>query len=125
MGKGTRREQEACEIYEQAGFTTYRPATVQYGENDVFGLFDLIAAHPDRRPHYVQVKSNVASGIIDWMVEAAGLVPEEHAEIRFLVCHDREGWRMAKPAREGYQWVYDGRDSGASMGDPLIEVLAE
>jgi hypothetical protein len=125
MGKGTRREQQACEIYEEAGYETYRPATVQFGENDVFGLFDLIAVHPNRKPHYTQVKSNRASGIIEWMQEARDLLPREHAEIRFLVCHDRQGWRMARPTPEGYEWLYDGRDSGASMGDPLAEVLRE
>jgi hypothetical protein len=125
MSKGTRREKEACEIYEQAGYTTYRPATVQYGENDVFGLFDLIAVDPVRPPRFVQVKSNRASGINDWMDDAVALMPPEHAVVEFLVCHDRQGWRLAQPTESGYEWVYDGRDSEASMGDPLTEVLSE
>jgi len=123
MSKGTRREKEACELYEQAGHTTYRPATVQYGENDVFGLFDLIAVHPARKPRYVQVKSNRASGINAWMDDATDLMPPKHAVVEFAVCHDREGWRVAQPAKGGYEWVYDGRSSQASMGDPFIDML--
>jgi len=46
---------------------TYRPATVQYGENDIAGLFDVLAFSPSHAAiHAVQVKSNSASGITAW-----------------------------------------------------------
>lgn len=67
MGKGSRREREYVELCKRAGMATYRPATVQYGENDPFGLFDVFALSPSHsRVHAVQVKSNRASGINGW-----------------------------------------------------------
>jgi hypothetical protein len=124
MGKGTRREQEACEIYEDAGYRTYRPATVQYGENDVFGLFDLIAMRPDSVPRYVQVKSNSARGINQWCRDVRRLVPPEHAHAEFLVCHDREGWRLLRPTSDGYTTVYDEREKDVRMGAGVTEWLS-
>ena len=124
MSKGTRREQQACEIYEEAGYTTYRPATVQFGENDVFGLFDLIAVDKGRKPRFVQVKSNRAAGINQWCRDVQALMPSEWAVSEFVVCHDREGWRLLQPVGEGYQTVYDGRDSDGDMGEGLAEWLS-
>jgi len=123
MGKGTRREQQACDIYEAAGFETYRPATVQYGENDIYGLFDLIAfgAHPEPY-HYVQVKSNRAAGINQWAENALHFATED-VRVRMLVCHDNEGWRALDPVPGGYNVVYDGRDNEQNMGDGLTAFL--
>lgn len=123
--KGTRREQQACDIYEAAGFETYRPATVQFGENDVFGLFDHIAVAPDRRPRYVQVKSNRAAGIEDWCEEVTDRMPIGWITAEFLVCHDREGWRMLIPVGDGYTAVVDERGTDEDMGEGLARYLEE
>lgn len=124
MSKGTRREREACELYERAGYTTYRPATVQYGENDVFGLFDLVAVDKGRKPRFVQVKSNAARGIKEWVAEVQALMPPEWTVSEFLVCHDREGWRLIQPVGESWSVVWDGREYDDTMGDGLVEFLS-
>jgi Holliday junction resolvase len=128
MGKGTRRERQACEIYEQAGYETYRPATVQFGENDVFGLFDLIAVDPGRKPRYVQVKSNGATGIKKWTAEVFERMPMSYMEAEYAVPYDGEGWRVVKPvAVDPHEHVtlFDGRESDANMGEGLAEWLQE
>lgn len=125
MSKGTRREQQACEIYEKAGYTTYRPATVQFGENDVYGLFDLIAMHPSRKPVYVQVKSNGARGITQWVKDAQALMPFEHATVHFAVPYDREGWRLIEVDSDGRETVYDERDDwDGKLGEGLANYLS-
>ena len=125
MSKGTRREQQACEIYENAGYTTYRPATVQFGENDVFGLFDVIAMSPNRKPRYVQVKSNGARGITQWTEDVCSLVPFEHAVCEFAVPYDREGWRLIQVSQDGREDVYDEREQwDGKIGEGLTNYLA-
>jgi len=58
MSKGARRERQAVDLYQRAGMGTYRPATVKFGENDVFGLFDLLAFSPRHRcMHAVSMKA--------------------------------------------------------------------
>lgn len=123
MSKGTRRERQAVDIYQQAGYATYRPATVQYGENDIFGLFDVLAVSP-RHDHVrgVQVKSNTAAGIVawtrhTWLWRRLGWTTE------YAVPVDGEGWRLLDCTDSGQQCVYDGRDNGKNMGDGLIEYL--
>ena len=124
MSKGSRREREAVELMKQAGYATYRPATVTYGENDVWGLFDVLAIAPDLPLRAVQVKSNRAVGRRSWfdhtqLWRAHGFVTE------LWVCHDHEGWRVIRNAQRGTQTVYDGRDSNASMGDTLVQWMKD
>lgn len=123
-GKGTRREREAVDLLKQAGYAAYRPATVQFGENDPFGLFDVLAFAPHLPPRFVQVKSNKARGRQSWfrharLFGAHGILTE------MWVCHDREGWRVIQPAQQGTATVYDGRESTASMGDGLVQWMGD
>jgi hypothetical protein len=124
MGKGSRREREAAAIYQRAGYATYRPATVQYGENDIFGLFDLLAVIPDcEHVRAVQVKSNRASGIEaftrqTWLWRRLGWMTE------YAVPVDNEGWRLLHCTDSGHQCVYDGRENDENMGDGLAAFLA-
>jgi Holliday junction resolvase len=124
MGKGTRRERQAVELLQSAGYATYRPATVAFGENDVFGLFDVLAVAPHLPPRAVQVKSNRANGIRSWMDHTA-LFRSVGFETEFWVCHDTKGWRVLRPDETGHTAAFDGRESGASMGDPLVQWLKD
>jgi hypothetical protein len=123
MGKGSRREREAVELLKQAGYATYRPATVQFGENDPFGLFDVLAFAPDLPPRFVQVKSNAARGRQSWFSHAR-LWRAHGIKTEMWVCHDHEGWRVIQAAETGTQTVYDGRESNGSMGDTLVQWLS-
>ena len=122
--KGTRREQEACEYMQRAGYATYRPATVQFGENDVWGLFDVLAIAPDLPLRAVQVKSNRAVGIHGWsrhtaLWRAHGFLTE------YWVCHDREGWRVLQPTDESHTTVCDERGQPGDIGQGLEEWLGD
>lgn len=123
MSKGVRREREAVDLFKQAGYAVYRPATVRYGENDIFGFFDLMAIHPSEgRIHAVQIKSNSARGIQSWKRQTwlwrrAGWLTT------YLVPYDNSGWKWIEVAHDGIYTIYDGRGSDDEMGQGLVEVL--
>jgi len=125
MSKGKRRERQADEAYDEAGFATYRPQESKFGETDIFGLFDLLAIGTGPEPtHLVQVKANRAEGVERW-AESAIEFARTGIRVRMLVCHDREGWRVIDPSPDGYTTVFDGRDRDGAMGEPLVEFLRD
>lgn len=125
MGKGSRREREAVELYQRAGFATYRPATVQYGENDVFGLFDLLAVSPRHdRVHAVQVKSNRAAGIRAWARHTA-LWRRLGWRTLYAVPVDGKGWRLMETRDREMETVIDERERDCAMGEGVVEWLRE
>ena len=129
MSKGSRREREAVELYQRAGFATYRPATVRFGENDIFGLFDLLAVSPSHDSvRAVQVKSNQPSGLSGWrrhtdLWRRLGWVTE------YAVPVDNAGWAIydagkdpvdgRRPAR----LAFDESETDYDMGDGIVEYL--
>lgn len=138
MSKGSDRERQAVDIYQRAGYATYRPATVRYGENDIFGLFDLLAVSPsDTRVRAVQVKSNGAKGLRDWARHTAlwrrlGWMTE------YAVPIDGEGWCLydagkdpvdgRRPSRLVYDERKDDRvgphrGTELNLGDGFVEYL--
>lgn len=125
MSKGTRREREAVELYHDAGMATYRPATVQYGENDVFGLFDILAFSPNHgRMHAVQVKSNRAAGIRSWSNHTA-LFRALGFRTFYLVPYDREGWRLIEATSDGRETLVDERETEGQIGEDVKAYLEE
>jgi Holliday junction resolvase len=123
--KGARREREACELYEAAGYRTERSvkSNAYDTRSDWFNLFDIMAIEPGGHIRFAQVKSNTASGVRDWMEQAERLAPPDVA-LDFLVCHDREGWRLLKPHEEArYVTVVDERKGDEPMGGHLVEYL--
>jgi Holliday junction resolvase len=124
--KGARREREACELYEAAGYRTERSvkSNAYDTRSDWFNLFDIMAIWPGGHLRFAQVKSNTASGVREWMEQAEGLAPPT-VKLDFLVCHDREGWRLLKPAIEHtYTTVVDERDyTDGEMGDYVAAYL--
>jgi len=131
MSKGDRREREAVELYQRAGFATYRPATVQYGENDVFGLFDLLAVSPSHPSvHAVQVKSNRAAGIRAWARHTA-LWRRLGWRTFYLVPVDGAGWRLIEAADGAHDGkthigdVVDERYRDCAMGERVVGWLRE
>lgn len=129
MSKGSRRERQAVELYQQAGMGTYRPATVQFGENDMMGLFDLLAFSPSHSSvHAVQVKSNRAVGIRAWGRHTR-LFRRLGFRTFYLVPYDSQGWRLIEcETKLGGGTVskdrVDERDSsGVQMGSEVTEWL--
>lgn len=93
MAKGDDRERQAANILQRAGYATYRPATVRFGENDMFGLFDILAVAPDMEPRAIQVKSNRAVGLKDWK-RHTHLFRQLGFATEYWVCVDTEGWKV-------------------------------
>jgi len=124
MSKGSRREREAVQLLQRAGYATYRPATVRFGENDVWGLFDVLAIAPDLPLRAIQVKSNRAAGIRDWARQTT--LWRRHGFLtEYWVPEDHKGWRVIQAHESGSVTVYDGRESNASMGDTLVQWLSD
>lgn len=128
MSKGARRERQAVELYQRAGMAVYRPATVRFGENDMFGLFDLLACSPSHEAvHAVQVKSNGAAGIQAWKRHTR-LFRQLGWRTFYLVPYDREGWRLVEcvdteTGGATAVTVTDERDESGLMEDGIVEWL--
>lgn len=122
--KGDRRERQAEELISDVDFITERPNKTGYQQTvvDFFdGLFDILAVKPGEKVLCVQVKSNRARGINNFVEEVQEKVPLEHCIVQFWVCYDTEGWRVIEINDEGYETVYDERDDTRNMGDALRE----
>lgn len=125
MSKGKRREREAAELYERAGYETFRPQESKFGETDMFGLFDLVAVQQGQYVRFAQVKSNKASGIEAWMKEVVADFPVSTAAFDFLVCHDRQGWRLFEVGLQDNAPLVDERSMDCQMGEGVVEWLSE
>jgi len=123
MTDGRQAERDLAELYQQAGFEVYHPPRAKYREQDVFGVFDLLAFGHGRLEG-VQVKAGRdAAGVIDWFDDvelyAAGV-----QGLTVAFAHRKEGcWRLARPSPAGYRWVYDGRESTDTHDDGILDVL--
>ncbi len=123
--KGDRRERQAVDLFKQAGFAPYRPATVRFGENDLWGLFDVVAVSPEyERVKAVQVKSNTAVGIRAWC-RHTWLWRRLGFDTEYWVPVDNEGWRIIEASDCGHETVVDERDEDCSMGESVVEYLRE
>lgn len=124
MAKGRRREREAAELYERAGYETFRPQESKYGETDMFGLFDMVALGPGLYTHWVQVKANAENtSLTAFYNQAKDLLPERSIPI-YMICHDRQGWRVARDHATGYTWVVDEREQDCKMGEGVVDYLS-
>lgn len=128
MSKGKRNEREAAELYEEAGYLTFRPQESKWGETDIFGLFDILAVG-EHNIRFVQVKSNAARGIMDWLEELADLPHPDNTYAEYLVKYDNMGWRLVAPfdndGELDHRTFVDERDLDVSMGDGIVEYLKD
>jgi len=123
MSKGSKNERRAANAFKSAGWATYRPATVRYGENDIFGLFDLLAVHPDRqRVRAVQVKTNGNPGIVAWQRQT-WLWRELGWCTGYLTRYDREGWLYTAVTDDRRRTLVDERQGSGNIGDGLTAYL--
>lgn len=131
VSKGTSRERQAVDLLQRAGYATYRPATVRFGENDLWGLFDVLCIAPDLPLRAIQVKSNCATGIRDWSRQT--WLWRRHGFLtEYLVPHDGKGWRLIECYTDSHNTVYDerkdpsvgpNRDTPLNMGEGLVNWL--
>lgn len=107
--KGNKRERQAREIYERAGFVVEKASPERYGRSDWYSHWDGMAVRSDAI-HMFQVKSTNAEGIYgaaEWAAENA----PSCMECEYAVYHANEGWRLLRiiPEDESYTCVYDER----------------
>jgi len=126
MGKGSRREREFVELCHDAGLPeVYRPATVRFGENDMYGLFDVQMLSQSAVTVGVQVKSNGARGINDWQEQTQ--VFREAGWVTVYACpYDNQGWRVVDVRDDERTDVVDERPvTGVEIGSNVVEYLRE
>lgn len=109
----------AVDLYKKHGYETYLPPKAKYREQDVFGVFDLLAFGHDRL-EAVQVKAGRdAAGIEEWFLNTR-IYEEYIGDLRCTFMHRKDGaWRIARREGNDYQWVYDGR-KGERHPQPLL-----
>jgi hypothetical protein len=120
-GKAT--ERLAVEDLQAAGYETYRPPKAKYREQDVFGLYDILAFGHGQLLG-IQVKGGRdASGITTWFEDAR--THEEHlTDVGVQFWHRTDDtWRVAEPTPESYAWEFDGRETVPSDSRSVAEVL--
>lgn len=123
MANGRETEQIAIDAYEAAGYEVYQPPHAKYREQDVFGLFDILAFGHGRL-EAVQVKGGRdAAGIKQWFEDARPF--EAHiGDLRLCFMHrPHEAWRVARSAENGYQWVYDARKATSKGATSIADAL--
>jgi hypothetical protein len=120
--KGDRREREARQLLEASGYTVETPNYTRFQNTDYFNLFDMMAFKPDARPLFIQVKSNRAAGINQFVDDCGALIPFEHVNVEFWVCHTREGWRLLRITADGYETLLDERKHDGTMGEHVPDV---
>lgn len=122
---GNRRERQARDIYDAAGYAVQPFYGRSYGETDGFGLADFLAIRKSPASVVIaQVKSGYGA-IGDWFQHADALLPPT-VEAHYLSVFKREGWRLCvRGDDEAYRVAYDERDADCRMGVGLREWLAD
>lgn len=124
--KGDRRERQAQEILEEAGWIVETPNSTPYPQGygvDFFGLFDFMA-FKDGEILFGQVKSNGPRGITsfnDDCVEMDVPIEADNVTVEFWTCYDGDGWRIDEISVDGYETVLDERDKSGKMGEHATE----
>lgn len=120
---GRATEHLAVEDLQAAGYETFLPPKAKYREQDVFGLYDILAFGHGHLLG-IQVKGGRdASGITEWFEDAR--VHAGHlSDFRVQFWHRADdAWRVAVPTPEGYTWEFDGRETAPSDSRSVAEVL--
>lgn len=122
--KGDRRERQAEEILDSAGYNTEKPNSTPFKQKsvDFFECFDIMAVREDEPVLFIQVKANVAREINDFVGKCKkNKIPFDYVKVEFWVCHDRKGWRIFKIESDGYELVFDERDENKKMLNNRID----
>lgn len=116
--KGDRRENQAKNILEDAGYRVETPNYTRWENTDFFNLFDMMASKRDGLK-FIQVKSNSTQGCLKEIDEACDFLPwqSDCIELEVWVCYDKQGWRVQRYSNDGWQVILDERDLDCNMGE--------
>jgi len=128
--KGKAREQAFAELLEAVNYTTWRPPKAKFREQDVFGIYDVLA-HKQGLLYGCQVRSR-AAGITEYFESAAEFFPPlvplyaVYVDVDGADAEDEPiAWRLATQDREGYHWAVDERGMEVDAGEQVREWLLE
>ena len=95
VAKGTRNEKKCEDYYKDRGWATWRTSRNKWQGLDIFGLFDVVAVHPDgKKLLFIQVKTNrcakkVKEGIREFKMPST-------CEKWVWIWMDRKGWKKER-----------------------------
>lgn len=123
--KGDRRERLAREIFTEAEYAVENPNFSRFGNKDFYNLHDFMAVHQESEIIFVQVKSETASGINQFIKDCSDMFPPEHCKIFYMVYHKNQGWRLIEIdlENESREVIVDERDTTDNMGKNVTEYL--
>lgn len=116
--KGNRHEREAKNLLSELGYTVHKKVHTRYDPGDIFSLFDLIAVKTERKPVFIQVKTNGTGGDLGKTLrESRELIATGHVDLEYWIRYSREGWRVLR-SKNGNDWdeVVDEREADSSIG---------
>lgn len=119
--KGYRRENQCVKTLQKSGYKSERSLDPKYSAGDWFGLFDVMGVHKERKPVFIQVKSNGTDGALKQIKENHS-VNLDHADVEVWSAYDRKGWRIQRLTEEGWELVVDERDSDGNYGEKVVEL---
>jgi len=117
--KGDRHEREAADILSDLGYRTHKKVHTRYDPGDMFELYDLIAVRTDRRPVFIQVKTNGTDGkLSETLRRSRETLPVGHCDVEYWIRYDREGWRVLR-SKSGNDWdeIVDERQHDCNIGE--------
>jgi Holliday junction resolvase-like predicted endonuclease len=89
--KGTRKEKLCSDELNEKGYITWKTIRVRYQNIDLFGLFDVLAIHPEK-DHllFIQVKSNRVDNKMRDAIRAFKM--PECCRKEIWIWKDNKGW---------------------------------
>lgn len=91
IAKGHRVEKFCADELKEKGYIIWKTIRVKYQNIDLFGLFDVVALHPEgKHLLFIQVKSNRVENDMRNAIRELNMPPSCRKEI--WIWKDRKGW---------------------------------
>lgn len=122
-GKGDRHERQAKNLLEDEGYNVHKKVNNNWDNGDIFELFDLIAVRPNRKPVFIQVKTNGTAGELGTTLEEAKeILDTSHIDLEYWIKYDYQGWRVLR-SKNGNDWdeIFDARSTDNEIGKTVVE----
>lgn len=130
--KGVKNERRADQLLQEAGYDTYRPENASYDDNDLWNLFDVAGRYRDEHLYFLQVKSNIPSGMNEYFDAAYPFSRMSCVRVGFATRRDGQpgphtaspSWQLAEAVDgRGYRWVVDERGEECEPGEMVVDHL--
>jgi len=93
VAKGYRTEKRCADELKEQGYLIWKTIRVQFQNIDLFGLFDVVALHPEgNHIRFIQCKTNRCDKQTRDKVKAIKMPENCYKEI--WIWQDRKGWKL-------------------------------